>query len=952
MKTLFLLFLSSLFLTAVHAQAGLNYAWDNVKIGGGGYMTGMKIHPMDEDIMYLRTDVGGAYRWNKDKEELEQIINLRNSNYYGVAGIAIHPTNKDIVYLAVDRGNDASASAILKSTDRGDTWQVIATNNFKFGANGGRTGTSSPDRDREGSPIAINPDDINELWVGSRGKGLWRLNGTSWTRIVSGTIPDNNAENSIRNVLFDTTNSDVIYVSYYRHGVYRSSNGGQSFQLISGNDSELLDVSDISLSSNGTKLYAACRNKGVFKLESPKTSTNWINTNVRDSEINYGYLTVTASPHDDNYVVANTASTGGFNFPRLLVSTDGGEGWSRKNDITLDTIFKWNSGDSEGPHCSQLTFHPTDANKLFYTSFSGLWHTDNINAAQVAWRNDMARGHEEIVPTGLIAFPQNAAGNDLMVNSADHIGWTINEPSDFPENDIVDLVPQSGDFKKGAGSAVCEKQPENIVVSSTVNWIDTNGFLFISKDSGGSFNLASGYQVGWGKANVAMASNDPSNIVVVCSAGVKYSTDGGASFSTANNISGIAAENNIFFSFRPLVADPEVNHTFYIYDRRNGDVYRSTNKGANWSLQGRISSFTHSGSNPEGNSTRLLSVFGHEGHLWINHVEKGIRRSVNGGASWSSISNVEEAEALAIGAGRNTGDYPALYLYGKLTGDTERWFYRSTDEGASWERINHEDNIFLGEGIKHMVADRTKFGAFYVGSSGLGIWSGSEVDSPFIKVTNPAGGESLTKGSAYQLKWDSNMGGDVRVVLFKGANYYDTIVSSIPSSGSFTWNLDASLPVGNDFTIRVRSNDNLDEDDYSLEFSIVEASTGYNDWLNDNGITDSSDPDSDQISNLLEYVLNGDPERSDPEILPVINQEAGEMYFEFTRLIASTADTSQVFQYGTDVDGWTDININTAANTAVTITNNSATMQTVKIRMPNSPAGENKMFSRLKVTIE
>ena len=52
MKTLFF-FLASLFLNlaTVHGQTGLNYAWDSVKIGGGGYITGMKIHPLDEDIM-------------------------------------------------------------------------------------------------------------------------------------------------------------------------------------------------------------------------------------------------------------------------------------------------------------------------------------------------------------------------------------------------------------------------------------------------------------------------------------------------------------------------------------------------------------------------------------------------------------------------------------------------------------------------------------------------------------------------------------------------------------------------------------------------------------------------------------------------------------------------------------------------------------------------------------
>jgi len=159
-----------------YSQNPVNYDWENVKIGGGGYITGMKIHPLDSDIIYLRTDVGGLYKWDAVNNRMTQIINSRNSNHYGVAGLALHPTNKNIVYAAVDRNNNESQSAIYKSTNRGETWTIIPTQNFKFGANGGRVGNANiNDKDREGSPIAVNPNNENELWVGSREKGLLRV---------------------------------------------------------------------------------------------------------------------------------------------------------------------------------------------------------------------------------------------------------------------------------------------------------------------------------------------------------------------------------------------------------------------------------------------------------------------------------------------------------------------------------------------------------------------------------------------------------------------------------------------------------------------------------------------------------------------------------------------------------------------------------------------------------
>lgn len=36
------------------------YTWGYLPVGGGGYVTGIAIHPTTKDVMYIRTDVGGA----------------------------------------------------------------------------------------------------------------------------------------------------------------------------------------------------------------------------------------------------------------------------------------------------------------------------------------------------------------------------------------------------------------------------------------------------------------------------------------------------------------------------------------------------------------------------------------------------------------------------------------------------------------------------------------------------------------------------------------------------------------------------------------------------------------------------------------------------------------------------------------------------------------------------
>jgi len=140
----------------------------------------------------------------------------------------------------------------------------------------------------------------------------------------------------------------------------------------------------------------------------------------------------------------------------------------------------------------------------------------------------------------------------------------------------------------------------------------------------------------------------------------------------------------------------------------------------------------------------------------------------------------------------------------------------------------------------------------------------------------------------------------------------------------------------------------------AISLSMDAPAAGYVTWLGlYPGLTEvlpDDDEDKDNLVNGLEYVFDGDPTMADLDNpnLPTLDATGADFVFSFTRREESPTDTTQTFQYGSDLTGWTDIPIDTGAP-EVSLGTPSGGLQTVTVTVSKSLAVDGKLFGRLTV---
>ena len=708
------------------------FAWKNVNIQGMGYVTGLVIHPLPPHDIYIRTDVGGAYRYDRPAERWLPLMDRFGTaeSAFGVESIAVDPHDANTVYAAVAMNrvytatgggyyDEATWGDVLVSHSRGVWWT-------KTGMPPGLVymGPNDPYRGTTGERLAVDPVRPGVVYFGSRRNGLWRLDPRGWTRLGGG-LPESATSPGIAFVLAGT---EMLYAAIYGSGVWTSADGGASWRSIGGAGNPVRGA----LGPDGTLVVTYGGDEGAGTGSVGRyTNGSW--KDITPLGLRAAYSGVSFDPNGSRLAVAQN---GGRN---VFYSADRGDSWQRvpASDISAQppyfpppTAANFYSHPGDWGNAA-LGIDPAKPTRLFQTNGYGVLATDDFTAASPVWRWTMQNLEELVVQNikvpPLATLPGTSEpGADLFSAVADMIGFRHASRDTVPGATLgtINYVAQ------GTSLAYCASKPQYM---AWVGWDEAAaaqpGLTGYSSDNGKTWTPFASTSPGFA-GKIAMSATDPNRLVwsPTHSATPQYSTDAGRTWQVStlygSPLAGSWQMGNEWWAGDMLAADRVDGSRFYYYN--NGAFYFSVDGGATWQAGN-----TRWPAVPPVAYTVLVNIVPNPvmaGDVWVtmaaNQNQPGrfpLFHSADGGKTFSAVASVDGANFAAFGKGTDAA--PAIYIHGRTSGATTDAIYRSLDLGVSWTRVSDPAQQQFGN-ISALEADMRQADLVYVGTGGRGIFYG------------------------------------------------------------------------------------------------------------------------------------------------------------------------------------------------------------------------------------
>jgi hypothetical protein len=736
----------------VAATVGSATTYTSAKWGGGGYVTGLIYHPTSYAVMYARTDVGGAYRWNNSNGSWTPItdgigFNAGEGTYHGVESIGLDPTNDNKVYLITgmyshDWQGTPVNGRIYVSNDRGNSWTHYDLP-FPVGAN--------EDARAIGERLKLDPTNPSTMFYASRTAGLWKStdSGQHWsqTGLSSKVLSASEIQGlgaapvGVEQIMFDNSSvgggattwilyaaiaPDYVQKAGLTSTLYKSTNGGYSWTPVAVPSTVTgYYVPHMVRTNDGNYYVVFNKNSGqgaqgpgyLYRFGGMTNGDSWSQPLATTTQGGFGGVSVYGSGSTARIALAETG-VWVDNPPAVLLSDNAGGTWRE----IAGGMQHWGGG--YGGWVDDVEIDATNRDHIMHVTGGGVWETWNASSTTPSW-DAPVNNFEEVCPNAIVAPPAGASYK--FVQSSGDVGTWL-------QTDLA-AKPFKGPttaWSNGAVADVLWSDSTFVVGTGTLNSSKTP-FGFWSGDAGNTWSNFATLPAGADNSSAqSIAVTSRSNVIwATKNSAPSWSSNNGGSW-TATNLPAPTV-TSVDSSYH-LAADRKNPNKVYAYDAGGaewtgtaGKVYVSTDGGHNFTLsQGSVSA--NLAPNRFG-STSLVVNPNAEGDVWLADGN-AVYHSTNSGASWTKLTGFATvaasgstdqllgAASITLGKAQTGSTYSAaVYVVGTRNGV---WgVYHSDDGGATWARFN--DDAHQYGGIFAIAGDWNTYGRLYFSGTGRGV---------------------------------------------------------------------------------------------------------------------------------------------------------------------------------------------------------------------------------------
>ncbi len=424
------------------------YEWDRVWIGGGGYQTGVVSHPTISGLLYLKGDVMGLHRRKPDERRWTQTawdFNPDQGGISGCGGVAIDPRDGAVAYTTFG-SREGKVMGLYKTTDYGTHWKQIL---HVWEA------TNLGDERKWANNVALDPNNPDILYFGSRNDGLFRSLDGGQT--------------------FDQKPHPDVPASPDKRKKGKHKKGDTKLDLITGAVGTRAIVIDPRETLDHPKrsrvIYLSIYTQGVWRSldggttfapmdGSPahvrflKRAANgtlyalgtfgeglWKYDGQWSQLLQGNHRALAVDPHDPHGLKLFMAVGGSPD--AYMRSVDGGETWQslKKGDGWREQLpGDWNLR-TAGAAVSSLDFDLSTPNRLFSCDAFGVWETNDPWATPIVWK-PMHEGCEGTVSFALSCPPDNGNVAPLYSGGSDANNYVhLNPTGAYPTEKLAPVRP-------------------------------------------------------------------------------------------------------------------------------------------------------------------------------------------------------------------------------------------------------------------------------------------------------------------------------------------------------------------------------------------------------------------------------------------------------------------------------------------------------------------------------